>query len=315
MIDSPSVLQTPAAGTTRRTLLARTGLTALGLGMVGMLKPQQADAVEMVKYGGKGHKIEVTDVDILNFALNFEYIGAEYYLHASSNGTLRDADITGTGTPGAVTGGAQVPFTSPLIEQLAAELANDEQNHVQLIRSILESKAVARPAIDFTAGFAALATAAKLSNASTFNPFGSERDFLLGAFLLEDVCVTALHGAAPYVRKASNVIGATGLLAVEGYQAASIRTHIIILGQTDPTIIADANLISAARQKASTDADGAGVDDQGVTNADGSINIVPADANSVAFGRTFSEVLNIAYVENANGAYGFFPNKVNGRIA
>ena len=315
MIDSASVSQPSAAGTTRRTLLARTGLSALGLGMLGMLQPQTAAAVETTRYGVKGHKFEVNDNDILNFALNFEYIGAEYYLHASSNSTLRDEDITGTGTQGTVTGGAAVPFTSTLIAQLAAELAGDEQNHVQLLRSILEKKAIARPAIDFTAGFAALATAAGLSNASTFNPFGNERDFLLGGFLLEDVCVTALHGAAPYIHKSSNVIGSTGLLGTEGYHAAAIRTNLIQLGQTDPTVIADANLIAAARQKASTDADGAGADDQGITNSDGTVNIVPADANSVAFARTFAEVLNIAYLENANGAYGFFPNKVNGRIS
>jgi hypothetical protein len=31
----------------------------------------------------------------------------------------------------------------------------------------------------------------------TFNPFENERDFLIGAYIFEDVGVTAFHAAAP----------------------------------------------------------------------------------------------------------------------
>jgi hypothetical protein len=46
----------------------------------------------------------VTDTNILNFALNLEYLEAEYYLRAVGR-RLADADTTGRGTRGAVVGG------------------------------------------------------------------------------------------------------------------------------------------------------------------------------------------------------------------
>jgi hypothetical protein len=46
----------------------------------------------------------VTDTNILNFALNLEYLEAEFYLRAVGR-RLADADTTGRGTRGAVVGG------------------------------------------------------------------------------------------------------------------------------------------------------------------------------------------------------------------
>jgi hypothetical protein len=46
----------------------------------------------------------VTDTNILNFALNLEYLEAEFYLRAVGR-RLADGDTTGRGTRGAVVGG------------------------------------------------------------------------------------------------------------------------------------------------------------------------------------------------------------------
>ncbi len=65
-----------------------------------------------------------TDADYLNFALNLEYLEAEFYLRAATGSGLSATDA-GTNA-GAVTGGAQVNFQTPAIQQYAMEIANDE---------------------------------------------------------------------------------------------------------------------------------------------------------------------------------------------
>src|SRR5271157_6173763 len=54
------------------------------------------------------------DPDILNFALNLEYLEAEYYLRASTGTGIVGVGVTGTGTLGPVTikPNPKVPFES-----------------------------------------------------------------------------------------------------------------------------------------------------------------------------------------------------------
>ncbi len=46
----------------------------------------------------------------------------------------------------------------------------------------------------------------------------------------------------------------------------------------------------------------------------GTSNLVPTDANSLAFGRTPAQVLGVVYEGGAANNYGFFPQRVNGTI-
>jgi hypothetical protein len=248
---------------------------------------------------------QVTDADILNFALNLEYLEAEYYLRATTGVGIPAADTTGVGTQGAVTGGSKVPFRDRGVQQFAQEIAQDELAHVIFLRAVLGSSAVAEPKIDLKTSFTTLAKlAGLLSDGQTFNPFSSERNFLLGAFVFEDVGVTAYHGAAPLITSKDYLAAAAGILGTEAYHASEIRTLLYQNNLSDP-----AQKISDLR-KAASGAD----DDQGIV-LNGRANIVPTDSNGLVFSRTTTQVLNIVYLGGAAANFGFFPNKLNGAIA
>ena len=68
---------------------------------------------------------------------------------------------------------------------------------------------MARPKIDFTTAFKNLAIAAgiKMPGDVPFDPFSNEDAFLLGAFVFEDVGVTAYKGAAPADRQQGRARG------------------------------------------------------------------------------------------------------------
>jgi Ferritin-like domain len=242
----------------------------------------------------------ITDADVLNFALNLEYLEAEFYLRAATGSGLMSSDI-GSGA-GAVTGGAQVPFKTQAIKQYALEIANDEQAHVQFLRKALGSSAVARPVINFTDAFNAAASAAGIG--PSFNPFADEDSFVLGAFVFEDVGVTAYHGAAGLLSNATYLEAAAAIMAVEAYHAGEIRT---LIAQTGGTAVTYANQISALRGAA-----GGGSETTVSTST-----IVAADSDSVAYDRTTDQVLHIVYLSATAGSVskgGFFPNGLNGTI-
>lgn len=254
----------------------------------------------------------VTDNDILNFALNLEFLEGQFYTLATTGMTLSQAGIStsgGDGTAGGtvtVKANAQVPFQDPLLKQLAAEIAMDEQNHVKFLQSALGSAAVAQPNIDLMNSFNALASAAGLG--STFDPFASETNFLLGAFIFEDVGVTAYQGAAGLISSKTYLDKAIGIHNVEAYHAAAIRTRIFQAGTTAQSI---SQSIAATRAKL----DGTGNDDVGVGITNGAATIVDNNAQGMTYARTTAQVLSIVYGGGGAGTGGaFYPNAMNGTI-
>ena len=242
----------------------------------------------------------ITDADILNFALNLEYLEAEYYLRAATGAGLSSTDA-GSGA-GTVTGGTQVTFKTPALQQYAMEIANDELAHVRFLRKALGSAAVDRPNLDLMNSFNAAASAAGIGAA--FNPFADENSFLVGAFVFEDVGVTAYHGAAGLLTNVANLGAAAAIMAVEAYHAGEIRT---LIAQAGGNYVTYANKISALRAAA-----GGGAE----TTVSGS-TIVAADSNSIAYDRTTDQVLHIVYLNATAGivnAGGFFPNGLKGTI-
>lgn len=297
-------------GLDRRRFMRAAGLTGLGAGVAMTAGAGVASAFPLGSSDGPlfpGMPGQgPSDAAILNFALNLEYLEAEFYQIAVTGKGLPDTLIAGTGTPGAVTGGRQVTFESPLIKAYAEEIAFDELNHVAFLRGALGGAAVARPAIDLDASFTAAAMAAGLiGEGETFDVYANEQNFLLGAFIFEDVGVTAYKGAAPLVSNKTYLEAAAGILAAEAYHAGIIRTSLYSLGLEAP-----ANAISDARDSL----DGPDDLDQGLTLG-GAANLVPLDANGIAYSRSPGQVLNIVYLNPAPvTSGGFFPAGVNGEL-
>lgn len=279
----------------RRTALALGGAAVAGLALSSKSAAQSTT---------------LTDQDILNFALNLEYLEAQYYTLATTGKTIDQEGVGITGPNGAAGGtvtvksNPKVSFTSPLVQQFATELATDEQNHVKFLRSALGSSAVAMPNIDLKNSFNALAQAAALG--STFDPFASQANFLLGAFIFEDVGVTAYLGAAPLLTSKANLGSASGIMAVEAYHAGSIRQRVFAEG---PAAQQAATAIANLRAKL----DGTGNDDVGLSVVNGAATVVDANSNALAFSRTAAQVLKIVYGGGTTSG-GFFPNGLNGTI-
>ena len=260
-----------------------------------------------------------SDADVLNFALNLEYLEAQFYAYAATGQGLPNSSLTGTGTQGALsaTGAGMVPFSSPVVRAYATEIAKDEANHVNFLRSALGNSAVASPAIDIstspTGAFSAAAQAAGLVAAgASFSPYANDQSFLLGAFIFEDVGVTAYKGASPLITNKTYLEAAAGILAVEAYHAGIIRTSLFSMGIQTPSSMAiqATNAISDARDSL----DGASDDDQGLGSATAP-TLIPVDGNSIAFSRSTGQVLNVVYLTKAAAMKGgFFPNGVNGLI-
>lgn len=288
----------------RRKFLRSAGIA--GLGVIGTSALASAGGLSASAAPTTSAAGAPSDGAVLNFALNLEYLEAEFYLHAYYGWGVPSSLTAGKGTRGSVSGGHKVPFKSKAIAQYAREIAEDELNHVAFLRGALGAAAVARPAIDLKASFTAAARAAGLiTSKQAFDPFANENSFLLAAFLFEDVGVTAYKGAAPLITNKTYLEAAAGILAVEAYHAGIVRTSLYAKG------------LQSAVQKLSNardSLDGKSDDDRGIGSKSRG-NLVPADSNSIAYSRSPGSVLNIVYLNpKAVTKGGFFPAGVNGEV-
>ncbi len=220
-----------------------------------------------------------TDFDILNFALNLEYLEAEFYTVATTGQTLSQIGmtVTGSGASGATTGGAQVTGLTGMALAVAQEIAKDEQTHVKFIQTAIASlggTSIAKPAINLGAlGIG----------------FSSVNSFLTLARAFEDVGVTAYGGAAPLISSKTVLGYAARILAVEAYHAGNIRLQI------------------AQNSIQTTALDGA----DHIPPPSGSLYF-PTDNNALTEVRTPQQVLYLVYGGANLSSGGFFPSGVNG---
>lgn len=136
------------------------------------------------------------DVAIANFALNLECLEAEFYSWAAYGEGLNEEQRGG----GPMSTGGQMADLSGSTRSIAKQIADHEIKHVELLRAALGDAAVECPKMDIGPAFAAAADAAVgITLDPPFSPYTDDYSFLLGAFVFEDVGVTAYNGAAPLI--------------------------------------------------------------------------------------------------------------------
>lgn len=242
-----------------------------------------------------------SESDVLNFALNLEYLEATFYSYV-----VNGADIPSSSTGGgpAPTGapGAKPSFANSQVADLFAEIYFDEISHVNDLRTALGSAAVARPQLNL----AALGTI-------------SSSNYIEAARLFEDVGVTAYAGAATLLT-ASNLQAAAQILAVEGFHAGALRLVAIQQGQTGyPSAAAKPpdgyDVLPADPGAAAINGPTSSGAFFATAGASGSTTATQANTfPGFAYQRTTSQVLEIVYGATSGSSGGFFPNGMNGNI-
>ncbi len=265
------VLEDLVENAVSRRKFAKSALAAgFAIGAVGLVDGGSSEAQAQ----------SLTDVDILNFALNLEYLEAEFYTVATTGRRIGDIGIgvTGTGTQGATTGGGMLALDDR-VAQAALNLANEEQMHVRFLRTALGAAAVAKPAI----------------NLEALNlGFRNATEFLTLARAFEDVGVTAYNGAAPLIRSSSILAAAAAIALTEAQHSGVLRYLVYDRGISVPQVD--------------------GRDVPPLASPNGRLFNVFGDGLTPA--RTPSQVLAILYANTAAGTRrgGFFPNGLNGTI-
>eukprot|EP00898_Chlorokybus_atmophyticus_P002433 jgi/Chlat1/3190/Chrsp22S03462 len=258
------------------------------------------------------------DIDVLNFALNLEYLEGEYYSRGVFGHGLSSADKGGGPGASAPDFGGKSPLKKSTYA-IMWPIARDELNHVRFLRLALGSAAVPAPEIDLLGAFGAAADAALGTSLSPkFNPYANSWSFFVGAFTFEDVGVQAYKGAAPLIQDKGYLEAAAGILAVEAYHAGAIRALLYNnrWNKIEPYgayVVDVIQAISDLRDSVNGPAD----TDRGLLfhNRTYIADLSLADKNSVAYSASTSAVLRIVYLGGEPGVGGgFFPKKLNGNI-
>lgn len=287
-----------ARGFNRRNFLAGIGMGGAALATAGLMSGCGSD-------GTIAASAATTETDVLNFALNLEYFEATFYSYVVTGGDIPSASTGSSGTitspPAKVTAGGGI--TSQMVD-LLAEIYYDELQHVNDLRTLLGSAAVARPNLSFSL----------VTNTSLYLPV---------ARLAEDLGVTAYAGAATLLTS-DRLQAAAQILAVEGFHAGALR--YLLATNTALNVAVPANLKPADNYDVPPADPGAGVATAGPTTANGGFFATAGASGSTtaqtntfpgfAYRRTTSQVLAAVYGSTTAGTAsgGFFPAGFNGNI-
>lgn len=272
----------------RRRLLKQTAFACLGLAGGACFAGKLRKSLFADAFGGELPVVSAqnpSDADILNFALNLEYLEAELFTIATTGKTLEESNIPvhGVGDLGATTGGKQINFLSANSSELAnaqaiaQQLAYDEQGHVLALRGALGDLAIAKPEINLNAR----------------GPADTLVQFLALAREFEDVAGSTYMGTMALLQSKAIQDGASQIIASKNRDVANIRLLIALNGATTNMPTGSSNLLPPPS---------------------GPHYFTPNATRNVA--RTPSQVLSVVYGNTSPGTTCgcFFPKGVNGVI-
>jgi hypothetical protein len=219
-----------------------------------------------------------TDIDILQFALNLEYLEAEFYTVATTGKTLDQSGFTisGQGHQGDTIGGAKVLLNGS-VAVAAAHITLDEQEHVKFLQTALGGRSLAKPSINLNAlGIG----------------FNNQNEFLTLSRAFEDVGVSAYGGAAPLISNRDFLAAAARIALTEAQHAGVLR---LLVAQTPGLTVPQ-------------------LDNQDVPPLGSPAGrLFQVDGQGLSTVRTAAQVLSIVYA-GGTASGGFFPDGVNGAI-
>ncbi|EZP50459.1 ferritin-like domain-containing protein [Sphingomonas sp. RIT328] len=265
-----------------------------------------------------------TDTDYLNFLLQIQYLTAGFFWRSAFGGSIDPALVTGSGTAGSVTGGAQVQFADELFMQGLREIALEEVARIGQLRTLIGTGVTAQPAITIGGGagspFDAIASQDAFPGSTPFDPYASLEQYLLGSSGLSWLATSAFRGVAFRLTGAANRDTVLGLLAGKAHHDTFLRLAVWRAGLQNTALygIEDKMVLARNALNGGNGTNAVANYENGVGSAS-STTIVILDirnANSGALlARTPDQVLNIAYAApKAVASGGFFPAGVNGLI-
>ncbi|XP_070001885.1 desiccation-related protein PCC13-62-like [Nicotiana sylvestris] len=270
-----------------------------------------------------GSNVPKSDVDLLEFPLNLEYMEAEFFLWGSFGYGLDSfAPELADGGPSPI--GARIAKLSPLIRDVIAQFGFQEVGHVRAIKNTVAG--FPRPLLNLSReAFATVMNDAFGHQLEPpFNPYANDINYLLASYVIPYIGLTGYIGANPKLHSPTSKQLLAGLLGVESGQDAVLRALLYERGRenVEPygiTVVEFTNRISELRNKLGRH----GLKDEGLkvkptVGAEGKIrgNILAGDKYSLSYDRTPEEILRIVYGSgNENKPGRFYPKGADGRIA
>ncbi|TKV60400.1 ferritin-like domain-containing protein [Nakamurella flava] len=192
IFDGKPVLEF-STGLQRRSFLKYAGLVGVGAGLVvggGVFGGGVAGAATTGVSGrAAAAAIDMSDIDILNYALTLEYLEADFYATGLAAGLLSDREL-----------------------ELVTPIGDHENQHVSAVTEAVKAfggTPATKPKITYPAGV-----------------FDSRDSFLKNASVFEELGVTAYHGQVPLIKDADVLASAASIAGVESRHAAVVAALI-----------------------------------------------------------------------------------------